>query len=75
MIIKFFKLIKNIFIKTLKYFGIINSWILLTIFYYLIFGTVAIIRKIFMSFKIKPDKNTYWIEKKEFKDVNYENQY
>ena len=61
--------------KFARVFGRINSHILLSLFYFLIFGLVAIIKKIVKLFFKKVKKESYWIEKEDNGEVNFEKQF
>lgn len=61
----------KIFARTL---GRINSKILLTVFFFLILGPIALIRKIVFLFKPRPAHATFWL-KKEIKEEKLEDFY
>ncbi len=61
------KLLKGIWYvmeRGLKLFGKVNSILLLSIFYYLILGPVAIVAQIVKVFKLRPSEaNSYWLKR------------
>lgn len=61
----------KIFARTL---GRINTKIILSLFFFFIFGPIALIRKLFYLFKKKSSANTFWI-KKESKRQKLEDYY
>lgn len=58
---KFKKLYKS-WMKFVYFFGLINSKIILTLFYIFIIGFYAIIKKLIMLFIFKNIKQSYWQE-------------
>lgn len=47
----------------LKAFGRVNSALLLTVFYYLILGPVAVVFQIVKVFKVEKKTKSYWIKR------------
>jgi len=55
--------------------GRINTFILLTVFYFFIFGLIAIIRKCAKLFRRKIVLESYWISKDKEKQGSFEQQF
>ena len=58
-----------------RFLGRINSRVLLTVFYFLIFGIVSLIRKLFKLFKVHPETVSYWLKKAPKHPRDYEQQF
>ena len=55
--------------------GKVNSFILLTLFYFTIFAIVGLLKNFFKLFDKKPILNSFWIKKQEREEVNFEQQF
>jgi len=54
----------------------VNSYIILTLFYFLIIGPVALIKKIINLFSKKVPEESYWVSKEPKQDKSdFENQF
>ncbi len=71
----YLKKLYQLWMKFARFLGRINSRILLTVFYFSIFGFVAIIRKIIFLLQKKENKNTNWQNKEAFKEDSYLQQF
>ncbi|MFC1748555.1 hypothetical protein ACFL2V_07080 [Pseudomonadota bacterium] len=50
-------------VKLLRVVGVVNSVILLTLFYYLILGPIAVVRKMFSKVNDGEEiKSSYWVK-------------
>lgn len=62
-----------------RFLGKINTFIFLTIFYFLIVGPIAIflklVKKDLLDIKISDQKESYWIKKDEPESTYYEHQF
>lgn len=58
-----------------KFLGRINSRILLTIFYFLIFGPIALIRRVFLLSKKTKNQNSTWQDKEEMREGFFKQQF
>ncbi|MBI2625281.1 MAG: hypothetical protein HYW70_03030 [Candidatus Nealsonbacteria bacterium] len=56
-----------------RVWGVFNSYIILTLFYFLIIGPVAIVRKL-IKLRQTP-QNSYWIKKEESDPESYKHQF
>lgn len=61
-------ILRNIYNKTvlrvLRFIGLVNSIILLSLFYYLILGPMAVVRRVLLGFKARRrERETYWRER------------
>ena len=62
--------------KFAHFLGVIMSHIILTLFYFIIFGLVAIIKKFVNLFSKSESHSSYWIKKSQIeKTSNYEQQF
>jgi len=57
------KFIWNIWKKIAHFIGRVNTFIILSLFYFIILAPVAITKKIFRLFRKKSAQKSYWIEK------------
>ena len=61
--------------KIARVIGKVNSFILLTVFYFLVFGFIAVMRKVVVLFLKKPVSQSYWIVKDKESLGNFEQQF
>lgn len=64
MFVEIIKVLKNRTYAVLKTIGVVQSSILLTVFYYLILGPFALVYKLSRSFSKQPaNRQTFWIKR------------
>ena len=58
-----------------KILGTINSYLILTILYFLVIGPISSLRKIIKKFSRKLPKDSYWLPKEESRESDYKDQF
>ncbi|HJN62442.1 MAG TPA: hypothetical protein QGH92_02565 [Candidatus Parcubacteria bacterium] len=58
-----------------RIFGKVNSFVILTLFYFIIIGPISLARKFFNLFRSKEQPESYWVAKEESDKSNFKHQF